>query len=86
MTSTGHKAGLGGEEWKVLGGRRKVNVHDRLMLISAHSTVFDFEYQQSASLNNGLYTIVLTHLFCLTNLLITAKSITVVLTSIPHSI
>ena len=86
MGSTGHEAGLEGEERKVLGGRGKVNVHYRLMLTSAHNTVFDCEYQQSASLNSGLYTMMLTHLFCLTNLLITAKSIAVVLTSIPHSI
>ena len=69
MTFTGHRAGLEEEEWKVLGGRRKVNVHYRLMLISAHNTVFDFEYQQSASLNSGLYTMMLTH-FVLPNQLI----------------
>ena len=48
-----------------------------IVLTSAHNTVFVFEHQ-SASLNNGLYTMMLTILFCLANLLMTAKSIAVV--------
>ena len=60
-THTGRNMGLEGEKWEILGGRWKVNARHCLKLTSAHNTIFVFGNHQPASLDSGLYTIMLTH-------------------------